>query len=171
MGVQPDGQYVAADAGPAGSDAAGNPSQYAVEIPQHDDSCPAPARSAKSADPVPWLIALAVFAAYVPISIFRYLRLDPASWDLGIFTEYAGLHAPTAEIKGPGFNLLGDHFHPIVASIAPFFRLFPSPVTLLVAQALLAAVSVIPVIQAAAERRISQLSSPTGDEPPDCAPK
>ena len=162
MGVQPDGQYVAADAEPAGSDGAGHPSQYAAEIPQHDDNCPAPARSAKSArsaesaGPVPWLIALAAFAAYVPISIFRYLRLDPASWDLGIFTEYvkqyAGLHAPIVDIKGPGFNLLGDHFHPIVASIAPFFRLFPSPVTLLVAQALLAAVSVIPVIRAAAEK-------------------
>jgi len=162
VGVQPDGQYAGADAEPAGSDAAGHPSQYAVEIRQHDDSCPAPARSAKlagsaePADPVPWLIALAVFAAYVPISVFRYLRLDPASWDLGIFTEYvkqyAGLHAPIAGIKGPGFNLLGDHFHPIVASIAPFFRLFPSPVTLLVAQAALAAVSVIPVVRAAAEK-------------------
>ncbi len=107
-------------------------------------------------DRVPWLIALAVFAAYVPISVFRYLRFDPTSWDLGIFTEYvkqyANLHAPVVDIRGAGVNLLGDHFHPIVALIAPFFRLFPSPVTLLVAQALLAAVSVVPVSRAAADR-------------------
>ncbi len=107
-------------------------------------------------DRVPWLIALAVFAAYVPISIFRYLRLDPTSWDLGIFTEYvkqyAHLHAPIVDIRGAGFNLLGDHFHPIVALIAPFFRIFPTPITLLVAQALLAAVSVVPVSRAAADR-------------------
>jgi uncharacterized membrane protein len=97
-----------------------------------------------------------VFAAYTTLSVLRLWQLDPASWDLGIFTEYvkqyAGLHAPVVDIKGAGFNLLGDHFHPIVALIAPFFRLFPTPVTLLVAQAALAAVSVIPVSRAAAAR-------------------
>ena len=105
-------------------------------------------------DRVPWLIALAVFAAYLPISVFRYLRFDPTSWDLGIFTEYVKQYAyartPVVDGRGAGVNLLGDHFHPIVALIAPFFRVFPSPVTLLVAQALLAAVSVIPVCRAAA---------------------
>jgi uncharacterized membrane protein len=107
------------------------------------------------ADPVAWLIALITFAAYDTISVFRYLRLDPGSWDLGIFTEYvkqaAHLHAPVVAIRGAGFNLLGDHFQPIVVLIAPFFRVFPTPETLLVAQALLTAVSVIPVCRAARE--------------------
>jgi len=106
-------------------------------------------------DPVAWLIALLTFLAYTVISVFRYLRLDPGSWDLGIFTEYvkqaAHLHAPVVTIRGTGFNLLGDHFQPIVALIAPFFRLFPTPVTLLLAQALLTAISVIPVCRAARE--------------------
>jgi uncharacterized membrane protein len=106
-------------------------------------------------DPVTWLIALATFVAYDTISVFRYLRLDPGSWDLGIFTEYvrqlAHLHAPVVSIRGSGFNLLGDHFQPIVALIAPFFRIFPTAETLLVAQALLTAVSVIPVCRAAQE--------------------
>jgi uncharacterized membrane protein len=104
-------------------------------------------------DPVAWLIALATFAAYTTLSVARYLRLDPGSWDLGIYTQYvrqlADLHAPVVAIRGPGFNLLGDHFQPIVALVAPFFRLFPTPVTLLVAQALLTAVSVVPVCRAA----------------------
>jgi uncharacterized membrane protein len=106
-------------------------------------------------DPVAWLIALAAFLAYDVISVFKYLRLAPGSWDLGIFTEYvkqtAHLHAPVVAIRGSGFNLLGDHFQPIVALIAPFFRLFPTPETLLVAQALLTAISVVPVCRAARE--------------------
>src|ERR1022692_101007 len=115
-----------------------------------------PARVPRRSDRIPWLIALGVFAAYTTLSVFRFWQLDPASWDLGIFTEYvrqyAGLHAPVADIKGAGFNLLGDPFHPIVALIAPFFRLFPTPITLLVAQAALAAASLVPVSRAAASR-------------------
>src|SRR5579875_1039753 len=82
-----------------------------------------PASSSGRRDPVIWLIAGGVFACYTTISVFRYLRLDPTSWDLGIFTEYvsqyARLHAPVVDIRGAGFDLLGDHFHPIVALIAP----------------------------------------------------
>ncbi|HEY6279026.1 MAG TPA: DUF2079 domain-containing protein [Streptosporangiaceae bacterium] len=114
-----------------------------------------PAAPGTRPDRVPWLIAAVVFAVYTTISVFRYLRMDPGSWDLGIYTEYvrqlAGLHAPVVTIKGAGFNLLGDHFQPIVALIAPFYRVFPTPVTLLVAQALLTAISVIPVCRAARE--------------------
>ena len=106
-------------------------------------------------DPFTWVIALATFIAYDTISVFKYLRLDPGSWDLGIFTEYvkqlAHLHAPVVSIRGAGFNLLGDHFQPIVGLLAPFFRVFPTPETLLVAQALLTAASVIPVCRAAQE--------------------
>jgi uncharacterized membrane protein len=105
-------------------------------------------------DLAPWLIACGAFAAYTVISVFRYLRRDPTSWDLGIFTEYvkqaAHLHAPIVDIRGPGFDLFGDHFHPIVTVLAPLFLAFPTPVTLLTAQAVLAAVSVFPVYRAAA---------------------
>jgi uncharacterized membrane protein len=114
-----------------------------------------PRDRAAGIDPVAWLIALAAFAAYGLLSVYKYARLDPGSWDLGIFTEYvkqvAHLHAPVVAIRGTGFNLLGDHFQPIVMLLAPFFRLFPSPVTLLIAQALLTAISVIPVCRAARE--------------------
>ena len=122
---------------------------------------PAPARTASvagartSMDPVTWVIAVAAFLAYDTLAVFKYLRLDPGSWDLGIYTEYvkqlAGLHAPVVAIRGAGFNLLGDHFQPIVGLLAPFFRAFPTPETLLVAQAVLTAVSVIPVCRAAQE--------------------
>jgi uncharacterized membrane protein len=123
---------------------------------EQDLGRPGPAAGARtSMDPVTWVIALAAFMAYDTLSVFRYLRLDPGSWDLGIFTEYvrqlAHLHAPVVAIRGAGFNLLGDHFQPIVGLLAPFFRVFPTPETLLVAQALLTAASVIPVCRAAQE--------------------
>jgi uncharacterized membrane protein len=139
----------------AGQDGARPAGPDRVQPAGQDPGGGARREQASGADPVAWLIALAAFAAYVLISVFRYLRLDPGSWDLGIFTEYvkqiAHAHAPTVAIRGTGFNLLGDHFQPIVGLIAPFFRLFPTPETLLVAQALLTAISVIPVCRAARE--------------------
>ncbi|MEC3994584.1 DUF2079 domain-containing protein [Actinacidiphila sp. DG2A-62] len=117
----------------------------------------APARSRLRAPGVrldPYLLATAFFVAYVLLSVTRYRRMLTMSWDLGIFEQavksYAHLHAPTADLKGPGFDILGDHFSPITTLIAPFYRVFPTPVTLLVAQAVLFAVSVIPVTRVAA---------------------
>jgi uncharacterized membrane protein len=107
-------------------------------------------------DWVPWLIAFAVFVAYSVISVSYIVRLDPGSPDLAIFTEYvkqyAHFNAPIVDIRSPGMNLLGDHFHPIVALIAPLFLAAPTPVTLVLAQALLVAISVIPVSRAAAAK-------------------
>jgi uncharacterized membrane protein len=151
---------------PAGRKSPGGPAAPERAVPGLAPSAPPdPARETASArrwrrpglvtDPVPWLVAAAVLAAYTVISVFRYLQRLPTSWDLGIFTEYvkqyAHLQAPIVNIRGAGFDLLGDHFHPVVAVIAPFFRLFPTPATLLVAQALLVAVSVFPVYRAGAE--------------------
>jgi uncharacterized membrane protein len=116
----------------------------------------APIRPALRPDWVPWLVAGAVFVAYSVISVSYIVRLDPGSPDLAIFTEYvkqfAHLHAPIVDLRSPGMDLLGDHFHPIVALIAPFFLAAPTPVTLVLAQALLVAISVIPVSRAAAAR-------------------
>ena len=40
------------------------------------------------------------------------------SWDLAIFSElakaYAHFQTPIVPVKGDGYNLLGDHFHPIL---------------------------------------------------------
>lgn len=101
----------------------------------------------------PWLLATGLFLAYTTVSVSRYRHLATRSWDLGIFEQvvrsYAELRAPVADIKGPGFDILGDHFSPVLALLAPLYRLFPSPVTLLVAQAALFALSAVPVTRAA----------------------
>jgi uncharacterized membrane protein len=134
------------------TDASTDPSTGPTAGPATD-----PADRAESNGPAraaaPWLLAAAFSALYAALSISRYRQMRTMSWDLGIFEQavksYAHLHAPVADLKGPGFNILGDHFSPITALIAPFYRLFPTPVTLLVAQALLFALSVVPVTRAA----------------------
>ncbi|MFC0003838.1 DUF2079 domain-containing protein [Micromonospora siamensis] len=97
----------------------------------------------------PWLLAVALFVGYATCSIVRHRHLGTAGYDLGIFEQavraYAAGRAPVSELKGPGFNLLGDHFHPILALLAPAYRLFPAPETLLVQQAALTALSVVPI--------------------------
>ena len=112
-----------------------------------------PAPGSPWRDPVIWAVAALIFGAYFVISLFRLLQLTPGSYDLAIYVEYvkqlAGLHAPVVDILGPGFNLLGNHFQVALAVLAPFFRLVPSPATLLFFQALLTAVSIFPVTAAA----------------------
>jgi uncharacterized membrane protein len=103
-------------------------------------------------DPVAAAIASFAFIAYFVLSLFRLLQLTPSSWDLGIYTEYVKqlslLHAPIVDVRGSGFNLLGDHFQIALGVLAPIFRVFPSPATLLFCQALLVALSVFPVVSA-----------------------
>jgi uncharacterized membrane protein len=104
-------------------------------------------------DPVIWAIAALSFGAYFVISLYRLLTLTPSSYDLGIFTEFvrqlSQLHAPVVDVLAPGFNLEGDHFQVALGVLAPFFRLFPTPATLLFFQALFTAVSVFPVVTVA----------------------
>ncbi len=136
---------------PAAASRATGPGATQARIPRAER-----ARPGAYADPVTWVTAIAVLGAYSTISLSRLIQLNPSSWDLGIFTEYvkqyADLRAPIVDIRATGFNLLGDHFQPIVAVLAPVFRVFPSPATLLIAQALLAAASVFAVSQVAREK-------------------
>lgn len=88
-----------------------------------------------------WAVAGVAAALYTVFSITQWHRFDIPSWDLGIFTQlakaYAGLDAPIVPIKGHGFNLLGDHFHPLLVLLGPAYAFFPSALTLLVLQNLL----------------------------------
>ncbi|MEU5151443.1 DUF2079 domain-containing protein [Streptomyces yangpuensis] len=113
----------------------------------------APSRAAAPRWAGPWAVAAGLFLVYLVLSVGRFRRMDWASWDLGIFEQairaYAHLQEPVADLKGPGANILGDHFSPIIALVAPVYRVFPGPVTLLVVQAALFALSAVPVTRAA----------------------
>jgi uncharacterized membrane protein len=87
------------------------------------------------------VIGLGVFVVYAATSLVRFARMY-AGIDLAIFTQavqqYAQGHLPWSYLKAAGgFDLLGDHFSPVVALLAPFYRLWPDARVLLVAQAAL----------------------------------
>lgn len=107
----------------------------------------------------PTLWALLVGGAYVAIALRRLDQGEAASWDNAIFEEavrgYAHAGPPIVDVKGPGFNLLGDHFSPVLAFLAPVYRLFPHAQTLLIAQVVLIGVSVY-VVCAVASRHLSR---------------
>ena len=87
-------------------------------------------------------------------SIVQWETMKPVpSWDLAIFSElakaYAHLQAPIVPVKADGYNLLGDHFHPILILLGPIWRLFPTPLSLLITQDLLLAFSAWPLTRLA----------------------
>ena len=88
------------------------------------------------------LAALLVAAAalYVTHSFLRYATYEAKGYDLGIFDQvvrqYALFNAPLSSVKGVDFHILGDHFHPILALLAPFYWVWPDPRMLGVVMAL-----------------------------------
>jgi len=84
-------------------------------------------------------LAAAVFYTLIGLGSFRGLILGQ---DLGIFDQavraYAHFQTPYVQIKAQGgFDILGDHFSPIIMLLVPFYWIWPSAKMLMVAQALL----------------------------------
>ncbi|MFI8769893.1 DUF2079 domain-containing protein [Streptomyces sp. NPDC053792] len=102
---------------------------------------------------IPWIWAAGLFLLYATVAVRRHQLLRTTGYDLGIFEQavraYAELRAPVAPLRGEGFNLLGDHFHPLLAVLAPLYRLWPSPLCLLLAQSALLALAVVPLARRA----------------------
>lgn len=107
-----------------------------------------------------WPVALVTglaFAAYSAYSLARHRLVLTAGYDLGIFDQavraYSRFQAPLVALKGQDYNLLGDHFHPVLALAAPLYWIWDDPRTLLLLQAALMAAS-IPVVHRFAARRM-----------------
>ncbi|MFE7132328.1 DUF2079 domain-containing protein [Streptomyces sp. NPDC057638] len=115
---------------------------------------PPPPTPRHAAALLPWGWAAVLFALYATVAVRRHLLLRTTGYDLGIFEQairaYAELRAPVVPLRGEGFNLLGDHFHPALAALAPLYRLWPSPLCLLLAQSALLALAVVPLARWAA---------------------
>ncbi|WP_251096233.1 DUF2079 domain-containing protein [Streptomyces sp. Caat 7-52] len=101
------------------------------------------------------LLAAGFAVLYLVLALSRWANFRSMSWDLGIFVQvvesYAHLRAPVSDLKGPGFHILGDHFSPVLVILAPFYRIWPTPATLLIAQSLLLGWSVWPVTNASTQ--------------------
>ncbi|MFD9610619.1 DUF2079 domain-containing protein [Streptomyces sp. NPDC004288] len=123
-------------------DVLNRPAPESTETEPSDGLSPAPIR--------PYLILAGVLCAlYFLYSWAQYAHFRTPSWDLGIFGQsvraYAEFRAPVVDIKGPGFPILGDHFSPVTALLAPLYWIWPSPVSLLFGQAALFAASAVVV--------------------------
>ncbi|MFE5766918.1 DUF2079 domain-containing protein [Streptomyces sp. NPDC056485] len=136
------------------------PTTDVTALPPQQSGSPARTAGRPSADspgqgagPAWWMWAMAsgLFLVYMLLSLRTHERLLSHSFDLAIFEQavrsYAEGHLPVSEVKGPDFPVLGDHFSPVLALLAPLYWLWPSARTLLVAQAGLVAVSVLPLAQ------------------------
>src|SRR4051812_43723766 len=86
------------------------------------------------------LLTLGSLAFYLLYTLTDYAQYLSGN-DLGIFDQamraYAHFDAPTVPVKAPGFDILGDHFHPLVAILAPLYWVWDDPVMLLIAQTVL----------------------------------
>ena len=88
-------------------------------------------------------------------ALTRYYTFHTSSYDLVIFDQavrsYAHFRPGISIIKGvhngfgPSFSVLGDHWSPILAALAPLYWIANGPQTLLVAQAVLFALAIPPL--------------------------
>jgi uncharacterized membrane protein len=104
-----------------------------------------------------WVGGLTAAAAvgYSAYALLRFHTFLTGSYDLVIFDQavrsYSHLHWPVSIVKGvhngfgPDFAVLGDHFSPILAVLAPLYWIWDDPRTLLVAQAALFAAAIPPL--------------------------
>src|SRR5215212_2410264 len=103
----------------------------------------------KSAPPygVTGLVALFA-AAYTLYGIFRHRHFASSAYDLGIYDQavwhLSRFETPASSIRGYS-HMFGDHFNPVMALFAPLYWIVSSPETLIVAQAVLLALSIVPV--------------------------
>src|SRR5580693_6112800 len=101
------------------------------------------------------VLTFLVAAAYSGFALALYHTFVTSSYDLVIFDQavrsYAHFQPGISIIKGvhngfgPHFSELGDHFSPILITLAPLFWIWDNPQTLLVAQAVLFALAIPPL--------------------------
>lgn len=108
---------------------------------------------------MPYGICLLFFIAYSLLSIIRHLHFESYGFDLGIVDQivwkYSELSAPITTIQFyPFTSLLTDHVELIYLLLAPFYWVFSSPITLLILQCGLIAISGLPVFWLAKKKGV-----------------
>jgi uncharacterized membrane protein len=101
-----------------------------------------------------WVIVCAFAVAYGASALLNHWHFD-TSYDLAIYDQgiwhLSQFEAPASSVRGVS-NLFGDHFHPVIVLFTPLFWIAPFAETLLAAQAILLALSIIPVFSYARDR-------------------
>jgi len=102
------------------------------------------------------ILFLADTFLYSALSILRH-RHFVSGWDLAVFDQaiwlYSRFYSPDVTVRfNRPENILGDHFHPIVALLSPFSWIMNGAEGILLAQSLIVALSVIPIFLFTARR-------------------
>jgi uncharacterized membrane protein len=113
--------------------------------------------------PVPITVLTTIsLAYYIWHGFTEHFAYRTTGYDLGIFDQairaYAHFKAPMVPLKGAGYNIFGDHFHPIIATLAPLYWIWDDPLMLVIAQAALTAAAV-PVVYRFTRRRAGEVIS------------
>ena len=104
-------------------------------------------------------IGMIIFLAlFLRLSFALYDRFAYMTFDLGIFDQAVWLisQGKTPFVTARGVHILGDHFSVVLYLIAPIYRLFPSPKTLLFLQTFALALGAIPAYGLARKRLKSE---------------
>ncbi|MEV0187893.1 DUF2079 domain-containing protein [Kitasatospora purpeofusca] len=119
------------------------------------------------------VLTLLCFAVTAACGLQQWSAVLLGGFDLGIFHQgvagYAHLELPISPVKSyhhefpPSFSLLGDHFSPILAALAPLYWIWEDPRTLILGQALLLAAGV-PLVRRIAVRCFTPPTDGTGAE-------
>lgn len=93
--------------------------------------------------------SIAVFAILLGVlSILRHEHYSSHAYDLGLFSQviynYSRVGVGDSSIRGV-YNILGDHFTPILVVLAPLYWLWANAKVLLIVQSILLAVSAWPL--------------------------
>lgn len=101
------------------------------------------------------LIVTLSAVSYSTLSLLQHWRFESHALDLGLFDQaiwcYSRLTPARSTVRGFP-NLLGDHFHPILMTLAPLYWINPKAETLLIAQAVLLSLGAVPVYLFAKKR-------------------
>jgi len=99
-------------------------------------------------EPVLLLLVALAATAYSLVAVLRHVRYGSHGYDLAIQAQavwhYSRFEAPESSLLYLD-NLLGDHFAPITALMAPLYWFWADPRMLLIGQGLLVAASIVPV--------------------------
>lgn len=123
----------------------------------------APSHRLSPARAVAAFLTVVAATGYSAVSLYRHDRFASNALDLAVqdqtvwgYSRFEFIHNTVLGIP----NLLGDHFHPILMVLAPFYWIWDSAGVLLVAQGVLLAVAGVP-IYLWAEQRLGELAGLT----------
>lgn len=104
------------------------------------------------------LLSLAFFllnSSIIAQGIARHMSLSSRGFDMGIFDQavWNTLRGDIlfSSIRG-NFNLMGDHFEPVLFLLAPFYAVFAHPFTLIIVQSAVLSLAIFPLYWIAREK-------------------